>query len=98
MSCFPYGTLAEINQEIRTKNVSPLELVGLHLRRIEAFQPKLYAFVHLDLDGALQRARAVENLVLLGTQLGPLHGAPLTIKTFIDFACCPPPPRPPPTP
>ena len=68
MNFFPYGTLAEIAQEIRSKNVSPVELVGLHLKRIEALQPKLNAFVHLDPEGALQQAGAAENLVLRAAQ------------------------------
>ncbi len=86
MSCFPYGTLAEINQEIRSKNVSPLEIVELHLRRIEDLQPKLNAFVHLDPKGTREQARAAENLVIRGAQLGPLHGVPLTMKSCIDVA------------
>jgi len=86
MSCFPYCTLAEITQEIRSKKVSPVEIVELHLKRIDTLQPKLNAFVHLDTEGARQQARAAENLVLHGAQLGPLHGVPLSIKSCIDVA------------
>ncbi len=84
MSFFPYCTLAEITKDIRSKNVSPVEIVELHLKRIEASQPKLNAFVHLDPEGARRKARAAESLVLRGGQLGPLHGVPLTIKSNID--------------
>ncbi len=56
------------------------------LRRIEALQPKLNAFVHLDPEGAREQARVAESLVLRGAQLGPLHGVPLTIKSCIDVA------------
>jgi Asp-tRNA(Asn)/Glu-tRNA(Gln) amidotransferase A subunit family amidase len=86
MSFFPYGTLVQIVKDIRSKNVSPVEIVELHLKRIEAQQPKLNAFVHLDPETARQQARAAESLVLRGTQLGPLHGVPLTIKSCIDVA------------
>jgi len=86
MSFFPYGTLAEITQEIRSKKISPVEIVELHLKRIEALQPKLNAFVHLDPEGAREQARAAESLVLRGARLGPLHGVPLTIKSCIDVA------------
>src|SRR6266581_4252399 len=86
MSCFPYGTLAEITQEIRSKNVSPVEIVELHLKRIEELQPKLNAFVHLDGEGARQQARTAGNLVLRGAQLGSLHGVPLSIKSCLDVA------------
>jgi amidase len=86
MVLFPYGTLAEITQEIRSKNVSPVEIVELHLKRIEELQPQLNAFVHLDAAGAHEQAREAERCVARGTQLGPLHGVPLTIKSCIDVA------------
>src|SRR6266403_2179943 len=84
MSSFPHGALTEIAQEIRSKNVSPVEIVELHLKHIEALQPKLNAFVHLDAEGARQQAHVAERAVLRGEQLGPLHGVPLTIKSCID--------------
>src|SRR6266699_2906211 len=86
MSCFPFGTLAEITQQIRSKNVSPVEIVELHLKRIEELQPKLNAFVHLDGEGARRQARTAGNLVLRGAQLGSLHGVPLSIKSCLDVA------------
>src|SRR5438046_3003971 len=86
MSFFPYWTLAESTRQIRSKKISPVEIVELHLKRIETLQPKLNAFVHVDAEGARQQARAAENTVLLGDHLGPLHGVPLTIKSCIDVA------------
>src|SRR5258708_22443668 len=86
MNIFPYCTLAEIAQEIRSKNISPLELVELHLKRIESLQPKLNAFVHFNPDGGRQQARAVESSAARGAQLAPLHGVPLTIKSCIAVA------------
>src|SRR5258708_8584045 len=86
MSFFPYCTLKKIAQKIRPKNVSPVEIVELHLKRIETVQPNLTGFVHLGAGGARRQARAAECLVLQGAQLGPLHGVPLTIKSCIDVA------------
>src|SRR5260370_30920715 len=86
MSCFPFGTLAEITQQIRSKNVSPVEIVELHLKRIEELERKLKAFVHLDSEGARRQARTAGNLVLRGAQLGSLHGVPLTMKSCVDVA------------
>ena len=86
MSFLPYGALTEIAQEIRSKSISPVEIVELHLKRIEALQPKLNAFVHLDAEGARQQARLAERSVMRGGQLGPLHGVPLTVKSCIDVA------------
>src|SRR2546423_5567883 len=86
MSIFPYGSLTEIARQIRSKKISPVEIVELHLKRIEKLQPKLNAFVHLDAEGARRQARVAENLVAQGTHVGPLHGVPLTIKSCIDVA------------
>ncbi len=89
MSFFPYGTLAEITQQIRSRNVSPVEVVELHLKRIETLEPKLNAFVHLNAEGARQEARAAETLVTRGMQPGSLLGIPLSIKSCIDVASWP---------
>jgi amidase len=86
MDSFPYDTVAQISREIRSKNVSPIEILELHLKRIEALQPKLNTFVYLNAEGAREQARAAENVVTSGAQPGPLHGVPLSIKSCIDVA------------
>ena len=86
MDSFPYHTIAQISREIRSKNVSPIEILELHLKRIGALQPKLNAFVLLNAEGAREQARVAANLVMRSPQLGPLHGVPLSIKSCIDVA------------
>src|SRR5260370_19299989 len=86
MSSFSYSTLAEIAQEIRSRNISPVEIIELHLNRIEALRPKLNAFVHLDADGTRRQARAMESSILRGAPLGPLHSVPPSIKSCIDVS------------
>jgi Asp-tRNA(Asn)/Glu-tRNA(Gln) amidotransferase A subunit family amidase len=86
MNFFPYRTIAEIAREIRSKNVSTVEIIELHLKRIETLQPKLNAFVHLNAEGAREQARAMESDVAQGARVGPLHGIPLSIKSCIDVA------------
>src|SRR2546430_6165617 len=80
MSFFPYWTLAESTRQIRSRKISPVEIVELHLKRIEKLQPKLNAFVHLDVEGARQQARAAEGLVAQGAQVGPFHGVPPSLQ------------------
>jgi aspartyl-tRNA(Asn)/glutamyl-tRNA(Gln) amidotransferase subunit A len=74
--------LAEL---IRTKEVSPVEVVQAHLDRIAAVNPKINAIVTLA-DGALKAAKAAEAAVLAGDELGALHGVPFTVKDSIDTA------------
>ncbi|HEX9455982.1 MAG TPA: amidase [Candidatus Acidoferrum sp.] len=85
----PFHTIKEIAVGIRAKKISPVEIIEAHLKRIEACQPNLNAFVHLDGEGARQQARAAESSASRGRQLGPLHGVPLTIKSCIDVAAWP---------
>ncbi len=74
--------LAEL---IRTRQVSPVEVVQVHLDRIAAVNPKVNAIVTVAHD-ALTIARAAEAAVLAGEKLGPLHGVPFTVKDSIDTA------------
>lgn len=95
MNVSNYSTIAEVVAAVKTRKVSPVELLEATLARIEKLEPKLGAFMHLDRAGARKQARAAEDAVTLGVRreadLGPLHGVPLTIKCNIDFAglACP---------
>jgi Asp-tRNA(Asn)/Glu-tRNA(Gln) amidotransferase A subunit family amidase len=73
-------------EQIRKKQLSPIELVDAHLARIENLNPRLNAFVQVDAEGARSQARAAEDAVLRGEKLGPLHGVPLSIKSSIGVA------------
>jgi amidase len=74
--------LAEL---IRTRVVSPVEVLAAHLRRIERVNPTLNAIVTLAPD-AMARAREAETRIMSNDKLGALHGVPLTIKDTIETA------------
>jgi aspartyl-tRNA(Asn)/glutamyl-tRNA(Gln) amidotransferase subunit A len=80
-----FSDATKLAQLIRTKEVSPVEVVQAHLDRIAAVNPKINAIVTLA-DGALKAAKAAEAAVLAGDELGPLHGVPFTVKDSIDTA------------
>jgi amidase len=86
MNTLHHATIAEITESVRTKKISPVEIIAAHLERAEAFQPKLNAFVHLDAESACAQARRAEDAVRQGAELGPLHGVPITLKSCIDVA------------
>ena len=50
------------------------------LERIEAVEGKLHAFVSVDAEGALRRAREVDAALARGEKPGPLCGIPIAIK------------------
>ncbi|MBE1485358.1 amidase [Plantactinospora soyae] len=74
--------LAEL---IRTREVSSVEVVQAHLDRIKAVNPKINAVVTL-VDGALDAARAADESLAAGAEVGPLHGVPFTVKDSFDTA------------
>jgi Asp-tRNA(Asn)/Glu-tRNA(Gln) amidotransferase A subunit family amidase len=86
MKLSPYATITELLRSIRSKEISPMEVLESHLDRIRKLQPKLNAFVHVDQVGARAAAQRAENAALAGESIGPLHGIPLTIKSSIDVA------------
>jgi amidase len=70
---------------IRTRAISPVEVVSAFLSRIEEINPKLNAVVTIATD-VLDQAQAAEAAVLRGDELGPLHGLPFTAKDTIETA------------
>src|SRR6058998_1295766 len=71
---------------IRRREVSPVEVVDAHLRRIEAVNPKLSAFFTVTGDLALDEARRAEAEIAAGRWRGPLHGVPYGAKDIIETA------------
>jgi aspartyl-tRNA(Asn)/glutamyl-tRNA(Gln) amidotransferase subunit A len=80
-----YSDATKLAELIRTKEVSPVEVMQAHLDRIDALNPKINAIVTVA-EGALKAAKVAEAAVLAGDELGPLHGIPFTVKDSIDTA------------
>lgn len=85
--CFTPAT--ELATRIERGDLSPVEVVELHLDRIESIDDELNAFVHVAADRARQAARDAERAVERGDALGPLHGVPVAIKDLNDVAGMP---------
>ncbi|MGB8493510.1 MAG: amidase [Candidatus Acidiferrum sp.] len=86
MATCNYFSIAETLEKFRRKEISPVEVITAHLRRAQALQPKLNAFVHLDAESALARARQAEAAIQRGEPWRALTGIPLTVKSCIDVA------------
>ena len=76
---------------IRRGVLGASELTAACLTAIDGRDGELNAFVHLDPEGALVRARAVDDLVAAGRadELGPLAGVPFGVKDLEDCAGMP---------
>jgi len=87
LAFLPVGELATL---VRDGELSARELVEHSLRRIETLDGEVGAFVHVDAEGALAAADAVER----GDER-PFAGVPIAIKDNVPVAglpltfCCP---------
>jgi amidase len=71
---------AELVRLFRAGKASPLEAMQACLRRIDAVNPVLNAYVTLDREGALRAAKRATAALKRGATLPPLHGVPVGIK------------------
>jgi aspartyl-tRNA(Asn)/glutamyl-tRNA(Gln) amidotransferase subunit A len=74
---------------IANKKMSPVELVKALLDRIERLNPLLNVFIRVDVEAALNAARAAEAEAAQGRLRGALHGVPIGIKDIIDVSGLP---------
>jgi len=77
---------ASMAEQIQQKKLSPVDLIEAHLTRIQELNPKLNAFVQIDVEGARRQALLAEEAMRDGRELGVLHGVPLSIKSSIEVA------------
>jgi amidase len=81
---------------IKSRELSPVELVDSYLERIERLDDQLNAFVTVIADEAREAARAAEKAVVDEERLQPFHGVPIAIKDLAEtanikttFSCAP---------
>src|SRR6266508_4031105 len=79
-------TAAEAARRIRTGALSPSNLLASCLKRIDAVEPALQAWLHLDRDAAARVAVQRDIEAREGRFMGPLHGVPIALKDIYDAA------------
>jgi aspartyl-tRNA(Asn)/glutamyl-tRNA(Gln) amidotransferase subunit A len=79
-----FWTIAEASALIAQRKLSPVELVRASLQRIARLDGALHAFVHLDAEGALARARAAEAAIAKDGPRTKLDGIPIGLKDIYD--------------
>jgi aspartyl-tRNA(Asn)/glutamyl-tRNA(Gln) amidotransferase subunit A len=73
-------TIASAARLIKERKISPVEVTGLFLSRIEQINPKLNAYLSVTGEAALADAKKAEDEIARGQYRGPLHGIPFSIK------------------
>ena len=76
-------SLIEMADAIKSKRLSPVEIMDAALYRIEELNPKVNAYCTLVAESARKQAIEAETAVIRGEELGPLHGVPVSIKDLI---------------
>jgi aspartyl-tRNA(Asn)/glutamyl-tRNA(Gln) amidotransferase subunit A len=79
-------TIAEAARLIEQKQLSPVELTTALIRRTEALDPQLNAYLLLTADRALDKARQAEREIMVGGYRGPMHGVPFALKDIYSTA------------
>jgi aspartyl-tRNA(Asn)/glutamyl-tRNA(Gln) amidotransferase subunit A len=81
-----YDSIGELSSRIHARKVSPAELVEACLKRIDALNPNLHAFITVLGNEARDQAKFADAEIKAGKWRGPLHGIPVAVKDFYDMA------------
>jgi aspartyl-tRNA(Asn)/glutamyl-tRNA(Gln) amidotransferase subunit A len=79
-------TIAEAARLIERKQLSPVELTHALIRRAEALDPQINAYLLLTAERALDQARRAEREIMAGAYRGPMHGIPFALKDIYATA------------
>jgi len=71
---------SEMAAAVATGEITSEALTQAHLSRIAEVDEKVHAFLHIDTEGALAQARAVDTARAKGEKLSSLAGVPLALK------------------
>jgi len=75
-----HSSAAEIADALARREVSSVEVTQAHLDRIAAVDGDVHAFLHVDSEGALAAARAVDDRRAAGEELHVMAGVPIAVK------------------
>ncbi|CAN5862841.1 Asp-tRNA(Asn)/Glu-tRNA(Gln) amidotransferase subunit GatA [soil metagenome] len=73
----------ELRQLIAAREVSAVEVAQAHLDRIHTTEPHVSAFIRSLDQSALDSARAVDQRLAAGHDVGPLAGIPVAVKDVL---------------
>jgi len=74
---------AEMAAALSAGEVTSVELTQAHLDQIAKVDGDVHAFLHVDNDGAIAQARAVDEKRKSGEKVSPLAGVPLALKDVL---------------
>jgi aspartyl-tRNA(Asn)/glutamyl-tRNA(Gln) amidotransferase subunit A len=75
-----FMTISELSNNIRTKKVSPTELIKHFLQTINRLNESNKSFLYIAENESLKEAAIIEKEIFSGNYKGPLHGIPIGLK------------------
>ena len=82
----PFLSVTQLSEFIKVRTISPVEAVESYLERIDSLNGRLFAYLTVNREEALQAARQSEQALDRGEYAGPLHGIPVAGKDQINTA------------
>lgn len=76
-------SIAQAGELLRTRALTPLQLVQACLARTDAQEPQLHAFITRTADAALAQAEQATREIAAGHWRGPMHGIPIAHKDVL---------------
>ena len=86
MTDLQFLSVRELGGLLRSKQVSPVELAGFFLDKLESEGPRYNALVAVTRERALKQAKQAEREIASGEYRGPLHGIPYGLKDLVATA------------
>ncbi|OAA84962.1 Asp-tRNA(Asn)/Glu-tRNA(Gln) amidotransferase subunit GatA [Clostridium ljungdahlii] len=77
-------TAHEIRNMLKNKEISVEEIVRSYLNKIDKFDAALGAYLYVEKEGALKRAKDLDKKIKHGEKMGRLFGIPISIKDNIS--------------
>ncbi|MBI3754064.1 MAG: Asp-tRNA(Asn)/Glu-tRNA(Gln) amidotransferase subunit GatA, partial [Deltaproteobacteria bacterium] len=77
-------TIHELHEKLKKKEASSLELTEISLKRIDAVDGKIKAFITVTKEDAIKQAKEADKRLASGKDVTPLTGIPIAVK---DIFC-----------
>ncbi len=77
--------LHALSARLKSRSISPVDIVATCLERITKLDPKLHAFIEVYDKEARLAAEAADKAIRSGHAVGPLHGIPIAIKDLVEI-------------
>lgn len=77
-------TIHELHEKLKKKEITSLDLTGAFLKRIDAVDGKIKAYITVTKEDATKQAKEADRRIASGKDITPLTGVPISVK---DIFC-----------